>query len=104
MNKGNKKGIAVGLLMVAALLIALFFYFTRPKNPVEADTQTPESAETQTADNTNTQTPDDKTGESNPEENNAATESQDTETAPIYVTDSGEIVIEMDEDEETFGE
>ena len=53
MNKRNNGGIAAGLLLIAALVVGLFFYFTKVKQPT-ADTPQPE--ETQIAETVTEQT------------------------------------------------
>ncbi len=91
-----KKGALAGLAVLAALVIGLIFFLNRPKNADEAETAAPDAAaETAPSETAPSEM---ASGEETP-----AAEAQES-TAPIQLTDKGEVVIELDEDEETTGE
>ncbi len=100
MNKKNNSGIAVGLVLIAALIVGLFFYFTRVKRPT-ADTAQPEESQV-------TETVTEQTEPGNDEtigtDTGTADGTDEEDTSFVHLTDNGEIVVEVSEDEETFGE
>ena len=119
--KLKKSALAV-LLLIAALIIFAVIHFSRPRN-----TETPETPEptAEVAENTNTETtePAAATASSTTDTQQAAAQPADAtqpsettqqvdptaEPTPagdtsVHVTDSGDVVIELQEDEETFGE
>lgn len=91
-----KKGALAGLAVLAALVIGLIFFLNRPKTADEAETAAPDAAaETVPSETASSEM---ASGEETP-----AAEAQES-TVPIQLTDKGEVVIELDEDEETTGE
>ncbi|MBQ6221582.1 MAG: hypothetical protein IJJ44_03115 [Solobacterium sp.] len=111
----KKKRLIAVLALVIMLVIGAVVCFSRPKN-----TETPATPEptAETANNTNTETPEPtvtatpatdtqqpfaQPTETTQQENSTA-EPEPSEDTPIQVTDTGDVVIELEEDEETFGE
>ena len=107
--KLKKSALAVILLIIALIIFAVIV-FTRPKNTegtvtpeptAEAagntDTQTAAPAETAspTADTQPTETP---------QQGGASGEPTPTAESAVQLTDNGDVVIELQEDEESFGE
>ena len=93
MHRKLKKSAVAVLALAVLAVIGLVMFFNRPKSSEPA--ATPEAVVTPAAE---TAVPD-----STPAEDTASVEEQE-QGEPIQLTDSGEIVIELDEDEETMGE
>ena len=100
MNKGNKSGIAAGLVLIAALIVGLFFYFTKVRQPT-ADAPQPEESQVTETVTEQTEPGDDETIGT---DTGTANGTNEEDTSFVHLTDNGEIVVEVSEDEETFGE
>ena len=107
--KLKKSALAVILLIIALIIFAVIV-FTRPKNTENTGTPEPTAeaagnTDTQTADPAKTASP---TADTQPTETpqQVGTSGEPTPTAEsaVQVTDNGDVVIELQEDEESFGE
>ena len=113
--KLKKSALAV-LLLIAALIIFAVIHFSRPKNTEAPETPKPTAEVTES---TNPETTEPAvTATSTPETQQSAAQPTETtqqgettaeptpteDTSSVHVTDNGDVVIELQEEEETFGE
>lgn len=112
--KLKKSALAVILLIIALIIFAVIV-FTRPKNTEGTVTPEPtaevtENTDTQTADPAETALPTADTQQNavqpteTPQQGGTSGEPTPTAESAVQVTDNGDVVIELQEDEESFGE
>ncbi len=112
--KLKKSALAVILLIIALIIFAVIL-FTRPKNTENTGTPEPTAeaagnTDTQTADPAETASPTADTQQNTvqptetPQQGGTSGEPTPTAESAVQVTDQGDVVIELQEDEESFGE
>ena len=107
--KLKKSALAVILLIIALIIFAVIL-FTRPKNTENTGTPEPTAeaagnTDTQTADPAETASPTaDTQPTETPQQGGTSGEPTPTAESAVQVTDNGDVVIELQEDEESFGE
>ena len=112
----KKKRLIAVLALIIVLVIGAVIHFSRPKNTEAPETPKPtaevtESTNPETTEPAVTATSTAETQQSAAQPTETTQQEEPTaeptpteDTSSVHVTDNGDVVIELEEDEETFGE
>lgn len=110
----NKNRMTALIVLLAALVIGMIIWIAKPKGnaggnnntepPQTENTQTSESGTGEQSETGGTTGQSEAGTAENTGDGASVTQEQPADSAPVQLTDNGDIVIELEEGEETFGE